>query len=103
MCFQNLPIVFDDEGRAHLDEGTFAVEAAPPRAEAGGPAPASVIDFHIDPVTRGAGALGFPARAGLGNGGITDAHPAGGVLRGFAVALPGREAWWGLATSAPPR
>src|SRR5213080_1861736 len=91
MCFQNLPIVFDDEGRAHLDEGTFAVEAAPPRAEAGEPAPASVIDFHIDPVTRVAGALAFHACVDLENGVITDAHSEAVMFRGYEVILRGRD------------
>jgi hydrogenase large subunit len=90
MCFQNLPIVFDDEGKAHLDEGTFAVEAAPPRAEASDPAPASLIDFHIDPVTRVAGALAFHARVDLENGVITDAHSEAVMFRGYEVILRGR-------------
>src|SRR2546421_1964029 len=91
MCFQNLPIVFDDEGKAHLDEGTFAVEAAAPRAESGEPAPASVIDFHIDPVTRVAGALAFHARVDLENGVITDAHSEAVMFRGYEVILRGRD------------
>src|SRR3989475_4437081 len=91
MCFQNLPIVFDDEGRAHLDEGTFAVEAAPPRAEAGEPAPASVIDFHIDPVTRVAGALASHARVDLETGVITDARSEAVMFRGYEVILRGRD------------
>src|SRR2546430_15144552 len=103
MCFQNLPIVFDNEGRAHLDEGTFAVEAAPPRAEAGEPAPASVIDFHIDPVTRVAGALAFHARVDLENGVIADAHSEAGMFPGYEGILPGRGPLEGIDISPPAR
>src|SRR2546430_7168983 len=91
MCFQNLPIVFDGEGRARLNEGTFAVEAVPPRTEAGEPAPAPVIDFHIDPVSRVAGALAFHASVDLENGVITDAHSEAVMFRGYEVILRGRD------------
>ena len=91
MCFKNLPIVFDDEGRAHLDEGTFAVEAVLPQAGASGPTAPSMIDFHIDPVTRVAGALAFHARVDLKNGVITDAHSEAVMFRGYEVILRGRD------------
>src|SRR5207245_9988768 len=54
-------------------------------------APASVIDFHIDPVTRVAGALAFHACVDLENDVITDAHSEAVMFRGYEVILRGRD------------
>ncbi|HEV3400322.1 MAG TPA: hypothetical protein VG078_00740, partial [Acidimicrobiales bacterium] len=68
MCFKNLPIEFDESGKAHLREGVadpYALTAAEPkryvrRREGPGAqlaAPPRLRDWNIDPMTRVAGAL----------------------------------------------
>ena len=76
MCFENLPVAFDDQGRPRLvDGGSFAVERVPPSplrdASAG---TRGAVEFNIDPVTRVAGALAFHTRVDLAGGTVTDAH-----------------------------
>ncbi|HEX2042819.1 MAG TPA: hypothetical protein VHF24_09305, partial [Acidimicrobiales bacterium] len=68
MCFKNLPIEFDEGGKARLREGVkdpYAVTTAQPkryvrRREGPGAqlaAPPRLRDWNIDPMTRVAGAL----------------------------------------------
>ncbi|HYX43836.1 MAG TPA: hypothetical protein VE760_02255, partial [Acidimicrobiales bacterium] len=67
MCFKNLPIEFDEQGKARLKEGVgdpYAVSVAPRRGyvrRREGPgaqlaAPPRLRDWNIDPMTRVAGA-----------------------------------------------
>ena len=70
MCFKNLPITFDESGKARLAEGVsdpYAVAVAEPRDFVRGAlnrrsvgalaAPPRLREWSIDPVTRVAGAL----------------------------------------------
>ena len=70
MCFKNLPIEFDEGGRARLIDGVgdpYAVAVAEPRDFVRGAAgrrsagamaaPPRLREWNIDPVTRVAGAL----------------------------------------------
>ncbi len=68
MCFKNLPIEFDANGKASLREGVndpYSFTATKPKSyvrKQDGPAPKSPLrrklrDWSIDPVTRVAGAL----------------------------------------------
>ncbi|MDP9019866.1 MAG: cytochrome C, partial [Actinomycetota bacterium] len=68
MCFKNLPIEFDANGKASLREGVadpYSLQTSPPktyvrRQEGPGAqlaAPPKLRDWSIDPVTRVAGAL----------------------------------------------
>ena len=68
MCFKNLPIEFDETGKARLREGLanpYSVSVAQPkgyvrRKEGPGAqlaAPPRLRDWNIDPMTRVAGAL----------------------------------------------
>ncbi|MBW3615755.1 MAG: cytochrome C, partial [Actinobacteria bacterium] len=68
MCFKNLPIEFDDSGKARLKEGVsdpFGFVDKPAESyvrRQDGPgamvsAPPKLRDWSIDPVTRVAGAL----------------------------------------------
>ena len=93
MCFENLPIVFDDDGRAHLDDArSFALEETP-RPAAADPEPGSgdVLQFNIDPVTRVAGALAFHAAVDLESRVIHEAHSEAVTFRGYEMILRGRD------------
>jgi hydrogenase large subunit len=96
MCFENLPIAFDAEGRAYLESpGDFRVDRRPSRPAAGqaqrkGGRRGAMVDFAIDPVTRVAGALSFHAKVDLANGVIGDAHAEAVMFRGYETILRGR-------------
>ena len=71
MCFQNLPIEFDDQGRPRLAAGPNAfaytpVEIDRTQIEELVKRNQNVKEFDIDPVTRVAGALAFHAGSKLG-------------------------------------
>ena len=94
MCFTALPIAFDGDGRAHLEEdGDFAVVAppepslAPPTTGANGH---RVRELNIDPVTRVAGALAFHTTLDLTEGVVTEAHSEAVQFRGYELILQGR-------------
>jgi hydrogenase large subunit len=90
MCFENLPVAFDDQGRPRLVEGgSFAVERVPPGAPPGDSPRA--VEFNIDPVTRVAGALAFHTRVDLAGGTVTEARAEATMFRGYEVILRGRE------------
>ncbi|MBA2374155.1 MAG: cytochrome C, partial [Chloroflexi bacterium] len=68
MCFKNLPVVFDEAGKAHLREGIndpFVYKPAPTteerqqRIEGLLARNGHIKEISIDPVTRVAGALAF--------------------------------------------
>ena len=103
MCFKNLPVEFDDQGRASLRGGI-------PNPYAAATAPANVplqltqeqveelvrrnghvksVDF--DPVTRVAGALAFHAVADLKERRIIEARSVATLFRGYEVIMVGRD------------
>ena len=103
MCFKNLPVEFDDQGRASLRGGI-------PNPYAAAAAPANVplqltqeqveelvrrnghvksVDF--DPVTRVAGALAFHAVADLKERRIIEARSVATLFRGYEVIMVGRD------------
>ncbi len=111
MCMANLPIVFDEAGKAWLEEaGSFAVSpsqllvgaaagaatngSAPSRnGRSSGGAPATngrTTEFNIDPVTRIAGALAFHTRLDHESGVITEAYSEAVQFRGYELILKGR-------------
>ncbi len=93
MCFNNLPIVFDEDGRARLvDPGDFTTAGSPPTVSPPPPAPSGgrSVDFNIDPVTRVAGALAFHTSVDLANRVVTEAHSEAVVFRGYELILRGR-------------
>ena len=94
MCFENLPIVFDDTGAARLDgpldlafDTRRANLAAPPPAAG----PAGGFAFRVDPVTRVAGALAFQAQVDLKEGRVTEAYSEAVMFRGYELILRGRD------------
>src|SRR5829696_10327297 len=102
MCFKNLPIEFDDKGRARLREGIadpYSVQVAEPKGfvrRTGGPgaqlaAPPRLRDWNIDPMTRVAGALAVHTVLDLENRRAVDAHSRAMLFRGYEVILEGRD------------
>ena len=97
MCFTNLPIAFDGDGRARLEDADgFAVPAGVPAAvatpAAAAPAPVStdghrMKELNLDPVTRVAGALAFHTTLDLTDGVVTDAHSEAVQFRGYELIL----------------
>ncbi len=100
MCFKNLPIEFDEQGRAHLKEGatdpytytsTRAVEDRQQRIEELLARNGHIKEVSIDPVTRVAGALAFHSVVDLENRTVHDAHSMATLFRGYEVILKGRD------------
>lgn len=103
MCFKNLPVEFDDQGRASLRGGI-----PDPYSAAAGPANVPLqlsaeqveelvrrnghiksVDF--DPVTRVAGALAFHAVADLKERKVLEARSVATLFRGYEVIMVGRD------------
>ena len=105
MCFNNLPIEFDDKGRARLtDQGSdpFSLKTASPmvtqtdadrEAQIGRLLAANghVKELNMDPVTRVAGALAVHVSADLMAGKHLDAHVQAKLFRGYEMILKGRD------------
>ncbi len=104
MCFRNLPIEFDANGRARLIEGVanpYAVAVAEPRdfvrnaqnrASVGAmAAPPRLREWSIDPVTRVAGALAVHTVLDLETRTSVDAHSMAMLFRGYEIILQGRD------------
>jgi hydrogenase large subunit len=97
MCFQNLPIEFDEDGRAYLRE-----DVGDPYAYQKRELDRSQIeellrrnrhikDVNIDPVTRVAGALAFHAVVDLKERKVYEANSVATLFRGYEVILKGRD------------
>ena len=104
MCFKNLPITFDSEGRARLAEGVadpYAVAVAEPkdfvrnakaRSSVGAlAAPPRLREWSIDPVTRVAGALAVHTVLDLETRTAVEAHSMAMLFRGYEIILKGRD------------
>jgi hydrogenase large subunit len=92
MCFENLPITFDEAGRPRLVEGGFGLDRAPRGAR---PAPLPEVPrgrtFDIDPVTRVAGAMAFHTTVDLDERTVTSATCEAVMFRGYELILAGRD------------
>ncbi len=104
VCFKNLPITFDENGRARLADGMadpYAVTVAEPRDYVRGQlahrsagamaAPPKLRDWNIDPVTRVAGALAVHTVLDLESRTAVEAHSQAMLFRGYEVILAGRD------------
>ncbi|MGH9182800.1 MAG: nickel-dependent hydrogenase large subunit [Acidimicrobiales bacterium] len=105
MCFKNLPIDFDQSGRATLKTGVpdpySLVTARPPVAETDADREANIQklmaanghikDINMDPVTRVAGALAVNVTADLEERRYLDARSQATLFRGYEVILMGRD------------
>ena len=99
MCFKNLPIEFDAEGKAHLIPGVpnpyaYASVSIAERdqklldiARKNG----QTRDVDFDPVTRVAGALAFHSTVDLKNKKVIDTRSMATLFRGYEVILRGRD------------
>lgn len=94
MCFTNLPIAFDGDGRPALTgpDADFGLDRGPrPR-----PAPtrpvvgAALKELRIDPVTRVAGALAFHATVDPDRRVVTEAWSEAVLFRGYELILRDR-------------
>jgi hydrogenase large subunit len=100
MCFKNLPIEFDEQGKARLVQGV-----ADPYAYQSSTAVADqqerikellarnghIREVSIDPVTRVAGALAFHAVVDHDERRVLDAHSMATLFRGYEIILKGRD------------
>ncbi|HEX2026728.1 MAG TPA: nickel-dependent hydrogenase large subunit [Nitriliruptorales bacterium] len=94
MCFENLPIVFDEAGEPHLDDSRgFGLERGPRDTPQPDPDPSEAAgrEFAIDPVTRVAGALAFHTTVDLHARAVTTAHSQAVLFRGYELILRGRD------------
>lgn len=92
MCFEQLPIRFDDAGHAYLLEGAdFALSSSRPAAPRRRLATGATKDFDIDPVTRVAGALAFHTEIDLTERVVVDARSIAVMFRGYELILRGRD------------
>lgn len=98
MCFKNLPIDFDLEGRAVL-RGDWAQSMARTLTIGTDAVPLSEQaerlerrrEVSIDPVTRVAGALAFHAEVDIDRMRVVEAHSLATLFRGYEVILKGRD------------
>ncbi|MDX1665324.1 MAG: nickel-dependent hydrogenase large subunit [Candidatus Promineifilaceae bacterium] len=97
MCFQNLPIEFDEQGRAYLREeveNPYAYqrhEIDRSRIEELLARNGHIKDVNIDPVTRVAGALAFHSVVDLKERRVYEANSVATLFRGYEVILKGRD------------
>ncbi len=102
MCFKNLPIEFDANGKASLRDGVGDPYGYKPTPSKGyvrkqdGPgaqlaAPPKLRDWSIDPVTRVAGALAVHTTLDLENRKAVDAYSRAMLFRGYEIILQGRD------------
>ena len=104
MCFKNLPVEFDKNGRPFLKEGVANPYAPTAQAPIGAPVQLTAerieelvrrnghirsVDF--DPVTRVAGALALHTVADLKERRILEARSMATLFRGYEVIMIGRD------------
>ena len=99
MCFENLPIEFDESGKARLKPGvrnpySYATQTVEERtayltdiAKKNG----QLNDVDFDPVTRVAGALAFHSTVNLKDRKVVDTASMATLFRGYEVILRGRD------------
>ena len=103
MCFKNLPIEFDAEGKPYLRAGV-ANPYAPSTAPRGAPAQLTaerveellkrngyIKDLDFDPVTRVAGALAFHTVTDFQSRKVVEARSMATLFRGYEVIMVGRD------------
>ena len=105
MCFKNLPIEFDEAGRAQLKDGIpdpYSVTVSRPELQLSEEEREEQIkrlmarnghirELNMDPVTRVAGALAVNVVADLENGRYLNAHSQATLFRGYEVIAMGRD------------
>jgi hydrogenase large subunit len=100
VCFKNLPVEFDESGKAHLREGVadpYRVARTATYAEQQDRIKellrrnGHIKEVSIDPVTRVAGALAFHSVVDLENRRVEDAHSMATLFRGYEIIIIGRD------------
>ena len=99
MCFKNLPIEFDAEGKAHLIPGvanpyayeSVSIEERDRKLMDIAKKNGQTRDVDFDPVTRVAGALAFHSTVDLKNKKVIDTRSMATLFRGYEVILRGRD------------
>ena len=105
MCFKNLPIEFDEAGRASLKGGIpdpYSLTVTKPdvgmteaereaQIQRRMAAQGHIKDLNMDPVTRVAGALAVHVTADLEEGRYLDARSQATLFRGYEIILMGRD------------
>lgn len=99
MCFENLPIEFDEQGNATLKEGvknpymytTQTVEEREEVLKDLAVKNGQLQDVDYDPVTRVAGALAFHTTVNLADRKVVDTASMATLFRGYEVILRGRD------------
>src|SRR5262249_19343134 len=104
MCFKNLPIEFDAQGKPYLKAGVADPYAPTTAAPRGAPAQLSaerveellrrngyIKDLDYDPVTRVAGALAFHTVTDFQNRKVLEARSMATLFRGYEVIMIGRD------------
>ena len=99
MCFKNLPVAFDETGKAYLKEGVsdpYAVKKSgnaltqEEKIRSLMAKNGHIKEVSIDPVTRVAGALAFHSVVDLEARRVEDAHSMATLFRGYEIILKGR-------------
>ena len=98
MCFKNLPVEFDENGKAYLREGVSNPYEYTPRKDL---TESQIVDLlsrnghlkeiNFDPVTRVAGALAFHSVTDLQNRKVVETNAVATLFRGYEVILKGRD------------
>jgi len=99
MCFENLPIEFDEEGNATLLPGvanpysyeTQTVEQREAFLKDIARKNGQLNDIDFDPVTRVAGALAFHSTVNLKERKVVDTASMATLFRGYEIILRGRD------------
>ncbi len=103
MCFKNLPIDFDESGKATLKEAipdpysqTELRSSAPPQLDRGQIEELLARNGHLknvdfDPVTRVAGALAFHSVCDLDERKVLEARSMATLFRGYEIIAMGRD------------
>ncbi|HET9495903.1 MAG TPA: nickel-dependent hydrogenase large subunit [Chloroflexia bacterium] len=99
MCFKNLPIEFDENGKAHLKEGvrnpysyeTRSLDEQADRIKDLLARNGHIQNVNFDPVTRVAGALAFHSVVDLNERRVLETNSMATLFRGYEVILKGRD------------
>jgi len=99
MCFENLPIEFDEHGNAFLKDGirnpysyvTRTLEEREDKLRELAVKNGQLADIDFDPVTRVAGALAFHSKVDLEGGEVLETNAMATLFRGYEVILRGRD------------
>src|SRR5688500_14105557 len=99
MCFKNLPIEFDANGKAYLKEGvrnpysyeTRSLDDQADRIKDLLERNGHIQNVNFDPVTRVAGALAFHSVVDLKERRVLEANSMATLFRGYEVILKGRD------------